>query len=67
MNAMDLKTMSEKLNLQEKLGILADAAKYDVACTLPEWIGKTDRKGLVTLWPQESATALQGTAAVSLC
>lgn len=46
MNAMDLKTMSEKLNLQEKLGILADAAKYDVACTSSGMDRKNGQKGI---------------------
>lgn len=46
MNAMDLKTMSEKLNLQEKLGILADAAKYDVACTSSGVDRKNGQKGI---------------------
>ena len=28
-----MKTLSHEMSLQEKLNILADAAKYDVACT----------------------------------
>lgn len=64
---MEVKEMElrQGLSIQEKLRILADAAKYDVACTS----SGVDRKGMKGLWaiqkPVESATVSQRMADVS--
>ena len=52
------------LTLQEKLGILADAAKYDVACT-SSGVDRKNGKKVLAMQPQQGyATALPGMAGV---
>ena len=54
--------LRQGLSIQEKLRILADAAKYDVACTS----SGVDRKDLWAIQkPVESATVFQRMADVS--
>ena len=53
--------------IQEKLHILADAAKYDVACTSSGVIEKERKECSEMHDPAESVTALHQTGAVSLC
>ena len=60
-----METISPSLSLQEKLTILADAAKYDVACTSSGADRRGERENWATEWLQASATALHPTAAVS--
>ena len=59
--------LSQHASLSEKLKILSDAAKYDVACTS----SGSDRRGargrLETACPPASATASPPMAAVSPC
>lgn len=50
----------------EKLEILTDAAKYDVACTSSGSAGKGDRGGWEIPWPGESAIVLRQMAGVFL-
>ena len=55
------------LSLHEKLEILSDAAKYDVACT-SSGIDRVAKKGISAIPAlPESAIALPVMAAVSLC
>ena len=42
---MDIK-LTEEMSIMEKLGILSDAAKYDVACTSSGVDRKGDGKGI---------------------
>ena len=53
-----------RLSVQDKLGILADAAKYDVACTSSGVDRKNGKSGMGTPRPAVFATALPGMAAV---
>ena len=46
------------LTTNEKLKILADAAKYDVACTPAEWTEKARKEPLAIVCPAGYATAL---------
>ena len=59
---------SQTLSLSEKLNLLADAAKYDVACT-SSGVNRAGKQGhLGNLPPRAvSATAFLPTDAVSLC
>ena len=54
-------------DLEEKLKILSDAAKYDVACTSAVWNQNEKNEVLAIPEPGASATALQLTADVFLC
>lgn len=59
--------IQENLTIEEKLKILTDAAKYDVACTS----SGVERKGKRGIWgilqKQVSATVLQRTEDVFHC
>ena len=53
--------IQESMTVMEKLGILADAAKYDVACTSSGTARKGGTgQGSETAFQQASATALAG-------
>ena len=53
------------MNIVEKLEILADAAKYDVACTSSGVDRGAQRGQLGTQWPQGAATASHPMGAAS--
>lgn len=58
---------SQTLSLSEKLNLLADAAKYDVACT-SSGVNRAGKQGHLGIRsPAVSATAFLPTDAVSLC
>ena len=57
--------IQESMTVMEKLGILADAAKYDVACTSSGTAKKGTGQGSETAFQQASATALQETEGAS--
>ena len=58
---------SQTLSLSEKLNLLADAAKYDVACT-SSGVNRAGKQGhLAIRSPAVSVTAFLPTDAVSLC
>lgn len=63
----DMELAERGMELKEKLRILADAAKYDVACTS----SGVDRRGKKEIWEIQQrrgfVTALQRTADVSPC
>ena len=61
------KTVRRELSLEEKLHILADAAKYDVSCTSSGSSGGEKRDIWAILSPPESAIVSLQTDAVSLC
>ena len=59
--------LSEKISLMDKLKILSDAAKYDVACT-SSGTDRAGRRGTVgNCIAAGSATAFPPTAAVFPC
>ena len=51
--------IQEDLSIQEKLEILSDAAKYDVACTSSGVTEKVRQGCLATRLQPDSATALR--------
>ena len=54
-------------SLMDKLTILADSAKYDVACTSSGASGQQERAGSAAVTPRAAATPLLPMAAVSAC
>lgn len=62
-----METAACKMTLQEKLNILADAAKYDVACTSSGSSRRGRRDILEMLSLPVSATVFPRTDAASLC
>ena len=54
-------------SLMDKLTILADSAKYDVACTSSGASRAAGRAGSAAVTPRAAATPLLPMAAVSAC
>ena len=57
----------QEMSLMEKLNILSDAAKYDVACTSSGSNRRGDGKGIGNTVNAESVTAFQRMADASAC
>ena len=56
--------IQEAMDIQEKLKILSDAAKYDVACTSSGVARRGQKGALAILMRQGFVTALRQTAGV---
>ena len=64
---MDYLMTGGETPLMDKLQILTDAAKYDVACTSSGVDRRGNGRALETVWRRVSATAFPATGDASLC
>ncbi len=55
------------MQLEDKLAILADSAKYDVACTSAVWTAPGYTASWGAAWRRASATALRRMGGVFRC